>query len=57
MEIIRGFSKLSADEKINTLVQQGLINREDRDTILQFRHRDAGVAATIEKFTENVISS
>ncbi|HBB90704.1 MAG: hypothetical protein A2X22_01815 [Bacteroidetes bacterium GWF2_49_14] len=57
MDPIEGFTRLSADEKLDRLLADGLIGPEDIELILSFRHTDPLVAGFFERMTENVVTS
>lgn len=57
MDVIRGFSRMSADDQLAVLQENQLIDENDLRLIRSFRHPDPAMADMIRKFTENVVGS
>ena len=56
MERLEGFSQLGADQKLDWLVSEGLLDSSEKELLCSFRHPDGELFSFFEKMTENVIS-
>ncbi len=56
-KIIKGFSRLSRDEKLALLLEAFSDKQKAEETFISFRHTDPAVQQILEEFTENTISN
>lgn len=56
MKEIKGFSKLTKNEKVDLLVEE-LLEKSDKDTLISFRHQDRATQKLLDEFSENTISN
>ncbi|MFB6318979.1 hydroxymethylglutaryl-CoA reductase [Saccharicrinis sp. FJH54] len=55
--MLKGFSRLSKDEKRQILIGEGLISESELDEIIQSEHVDPEFRKRLEGFSENVLTS
>ncbi|MBI2602735.1 MAG: hydroxymethylglutaryl-CoA reductase, degradative [Deltaproteobacteria bacterium] len=57
MNILRNFSKLSWQEKVETLSRDTSLSDELKERLRKFRHEDDTIQSSIDRISENVLSS
>ena len=57
MNILKNFSKLSWQEKVETLSRDASLSDELKERLRKFRHEDDGIQSSIDRISENVLSS